>query len=409
MGNKGKIAFVGNFNIVQLNASGKRVLGLADALSADYDSLFIGCQNNDAFTLPVSDGRYEYAYFPYASSNIRRLNISEYYNFTIGILNRITNLKVVVIYGSPVLSLYVYKLMKWCKKHQIRIIADCVDMIFETGFGGIKDFIKKIDTVFLKKYLYPKADGVIAISSAIAGYYKREKCNNVIIIPPITKMLFAPSDTISKEITIVYAGIPFNKVPNIAENSMKDRLDISIEYVFALIERGLCAKFKIYGITKEDYLYSVPKHKSLLDSCKTITFLGRADNSIIEHEIQQSDFTILCRDKTPVTQSGFSTKFSESLSLGTPVICTDTSDITKYLIDGKNGILVDYEVNMNSVNKMFTIISDRSKVAEMKKYCQSNYAFDPALYSTALISFFNECTKGANRGNERVSKSINHQ
>lgn len=391
---KDKIAIIGNYSVSQLNASGKRVMGIADAIVDEYDVIFIGCHNKDTYEQPKEFGSYSFAFFPYASSITQRTKIIKYYKFTIDILKRERYLKAVIIYGSPILSLYVKLLMKWCRKNGIAIISDCVDMIFTTGSGGLKDIVKKVDMSFLKKKLYPKSDGIISISTHIESFYKKNGYSNIIVVPPITKNKDNRNSNRSNFVKMIYAGIPFNFIPNIKACDMKDRLDLAIELFLALVDGGLKAKLNIFGITKRDYLLCVPRHSELLKANNCITFWGKTSNERIENEMRISDFSLLIRDKNPVTQSGFPTKFSESLSLGIPVITTNTSDILKYLVDGKNGFIIDSSINNKDVNKLLESLTNRAIIEEMHNYCKSNYCFSPQNYSSLLVGFIKKTISG---------------
>ena len=62
----GTVAFIGNFNIEQMNAAGKRIRGLADAISDEYEIVFIGWNNQNKFTkLKRTDEGEDIAHYPW--------------------------------------------------------------------------------------------------------------------------------------------------------------------------------------------------------------------------------------------------------------------------------------------------------------------------------------------------------
>ena len=73
-------------------------------------------------------------------------------------------------------------------------------------------------------------------------------------------------------------------------------------------------------------------------------FHGKVSNLEARNKISKADFSILFRNVNKMTSAGFPTKVSESISCGTPVITNSTSDLEHYIINGKNGFLV----NLNS-------------------------------------------------------------
>ena len=99
-----------------------------------------------------------------------------------------------------------------------------------------------------------------------------------------------------------------------------------------------------------------------------------------KNNISQSDFSILFRNSNKMTNSGFPTKVSESISCGTPVITNSTSDLESYIINGKNGFLV----NLNSkslTNQLKNILSSTStEINTMKLYCFNSNLFSYTNY-----------------------------
>lgn len=388
---KGTIAFVGNYNIDQVNASGKRVKGLADAIRADYEVVFVGCSENGKFDkiIEIENGD-RVAYFPTPTNIWKRLSVKKYLSFTLKTLESISELKGIISYGSPVLSIYVAGLQKWCKKRNVIFISDVVDMIFKNGKGGIFEKIKFWDTKYFKYKIIPTSDGIIAISNTIKEFYEKNGYKRIIIIPPVTSKEKNEKkiDTNRELVSVVYAGVPFNSVENIPKELMKDRLDWSIDLIQEVVKKGVFVELKIYGLTKEEFIYSLPEYGKILKKSNCIQFFGKVDQTRVESEIKSADFTILSRDKNEVTESGFPTKFSESLCMGTPVITTDTSDICGYLIEEKNGLLLDFGVTEDNVKKLYSILGNRKMIEKMKLYCENNYPFEPEKYGNQIKSLF---------------------
>ncbi|MDT2797547.1 glycosyltransferase [Enterococcus cecorum] len=382
------IVFIGNFNLKELNAAGKRVQGLADAISNQYEVAFIGCHNSINYEdFKRNDLR---AYYPYPSNILSRCKIDKYYKFTVNNLKKIKKIKAIIVYGSPIFSIFPYRLRKWCKKNNIVFISDKSDMIFSTGYNGIYDMIKNIDVRFFNRFVAVKSNGIIAISHKISDYFLEKNCRNIVIVPPVTKKnyknnIFRKEDP--ESIKIVYAGVPFNQVRNISTHQMKDRLDWAIEQLISVSKNSaINLSFDIYGITREDYLYSIPKHKDLLKNNNIVRFHGKVTHDIIEECIKNADFTIICREKNLVTDAGFPTKFTESMCLGTPVITTDTSDLDRYIVEGKNAVKIDYGFKNSNIEKLTQLFLDRKKISEMKQYTNAHYCFDPRLYSEDIIN-----------------------
>ena len=149
--------------------------------------------------------------------------------------------------------------------------------------------------------------------------------------------------------------------------------------------------FNIYGLTLKEYLFVVQKHKDVLEKLKNkIIFHGKVSNLEAKNKISKADFSILFRNVNKMTSAGFPTKVSESISCGTPVITNSTSDLEHYIINGKNGFLV----NLNSkslTNELTNILTlTISEVDSMKTYCFNDNLFSPKKYIQSTNDFLNK-------------------
>ena len=89
--------------------------------------------------------------------------------------------------------------------------------------------------------------------------------------------------------------------------------------------------------------------------------------------------------------AGFPTKVVESMSLGVPVITTNTSDLAKYVIDGVNGYIVDIG-GSQSVESRFTEIADSYKdnADEMKRNLLYHKSFLIDCYENQFNEFITD-------------------
>ena len=124
---------------------------------------------------------------------------------------------------------------------------------------------------------------MIVISSYLEEYYANHK-KKTALVPPVGD--FKPTKYTLEErnyFRLVYAGIPFPTVAGIEKGKMKDRLDIIINIAVELNKKGTDTVLDIYGISKENYLISVPEHGGLLeDFADKIHFNGIKNNEEIK-------------------------------------------------------------------------------------------------------------------------------
>lgn len=304
------------------------------------------------------------------------------------------DLKVVVMYGCPALSLFGGLMHKWCKQNKIILCCDAVDWLAANTGSLPYRVVKYLDTLYLKAYLYPKTDGVIAVSSYLENYYKNRGCSVVRIPPLVKKEEF--SEMVTREnnpCTIVYAGVPFAlNGMKVKKGSYKDRLDVVISYL-GKVDKPF--HFDIYGLTKDQYLSVIPQHTELLKQMESnIFFHGAVENTVVKQAIMNADFTIFLREKNKGNMAGFPTKFAESMCLGTPVITTDTSDLAEYLKNGENGFFLNIADEAGSVAKLSDIVMlPEEKMTQMKEKCQGETGFLYESYIDSMHTFLNSLSK----------------
>ena len=67
----------------------------------------------------------------------------------------------------------------------------------------------------------------------------------------------------------------------------------------------------------------------------TVICHGRIPYAEVKGKVADADFTVRLRPNKRYANAGFPTKVGESMACGTPVIANITSDLGKYIIDGK--------------------------------------------------------------------------
>ena len=125
-----------------------------------------------------------------------------------------------------------------------------------------------------------------------------------------------------------------------------------------------------------------------------IKFHGRIENSLAVEKVAESDFTILFRDVSRMTSAGFPTKFVESISCGTPVITTNTSDLGKYVNGKENGFFIDVHDKGLSVKQVEEIFSlAREDIEKMKSECFNSQLFYYQNFVAEMTAFLSQFNK----------------
>ncbi|GAA2194360.1 hypothetical protein GCM10009848_58010 [Micromonospora lupini] len=72
-----------------------------------------------------------------------------------------------------------------------------------------------------------------------------------------------------------------------------------------------------------------------------VSFLGWIPRDEVLAELRRAHFSVLVRPPVGYAQAGFPSKVPESLAAGCPVLLNHTSDLRRYVVDGREGIVLD--------------------------------------------------------------------
>ncbi len=329
--NKGTVLYVGGFELPDKNAAAHRVLNNAKILrELGYNVVFCGVDREisaSAQSAEIISGFESYP-VPYPKSRKQwlkqMLNIGQYSY----LINKFSNIRIVICYNLHAAPLA--KLIRLCRRNNIKIVADCTEWYENKfSFNPVK-LIKCIDTFLCMRVFQKKCDGMIAISNYLAEYFKKS-VKSIMVLPPLVdlsdeKFAFQTPKTENDIPTFVYSGSP---------SASKESLGDVVKCFDNITD--LDYRLIIVGVTAEQFsaMYGFsPKSNK-------IEFRGRVPHKEALNAVRQSDYAIIIRPRTRVTMAGFPTKFAEAISVGTAVIANDTSDLSLYLKDGKNGYLAD--------------------------------------------------------------------
>lgn len=245
----------------------------------------------------------------------------------------------VIVYGGY--YRYASSIFKYCKANDIKIIFDIVEW-YEPNqmLGGRYGFFYN-SFLLAFKYIYPKADGVIAISSNLQKVFAR---NTTVVVPPLISTSLAEIVVESEDtLSLIYAGNIGNKDNLFEIIKVVEKLSINNQI-----------KFDICGPSESELRvkYNVDKF------CDAIRIHGEIKQEEINDYIRKADFTVFLRPDAHCNRYGFPSKFVESLSLGVPVSTNLTSDIGIYLQEGYNGFIIEdgsSEAIENCIEKMLSL------------------------------------------------------
>lgn len=402
-----RIVYIGNFSPSKMDAQTQLILGNSKILrELNYDVTMI-C--NDGNMIPQNEvcGHDELEGFGYYalrfSKNVNGLiKSTQMFRQLESILNEINpdSISHVICYGSIGFGNQLLMLSRWCKKRNISIIANCVDLPDVNHGNLLERIVKKIDR-YIRNYASAQMDGLIAVSDYIKHYFMRRSNYPVVVIPPlkdteeIKGLVFAPREKTKK---IAYVGVPFPiDGRKVDESAYKDRIDLFID----LLCKVPCKDWRldIYGMTQEQYERVVTRQSDMLRKHQSqIVFHGRVNHNEALHAVADADYSVVYRLKNRMTMAGFSTKFVESISCGTPVLMTDTSEYVKYAEKGIPCVMFDLENEEQRIEALENALrKSPEEIMVMKRKCRDSHVFDYRHYIQLMRDFLEHVSAGVKR------------
>lgn len=366
---KGTILYVGGFELPDKNAAAHRVLNNAKAFSAiGYNVVFCGIDKTLEWgSVPVIsrvEGFTSYS-LPYPSGVIQWT--SEYFDSKtfLDIIKAHTDVVAVVAYNLKAFQFA--RLIRYCRKHGIKIISDCTEWYDASASGRLLNIACIIDSFVRMRLLNKKVDGMIAISRYLESYYY-SSLKSVITVPPLVDISEEKwrqdQSNISDAIRFVYSGDPTGK----------DMLGKIIE-CFADINSTRKFCFEIIGVSKLDFLNCYPKLDSILNMLNdSVIFHGRISHKDSLKILKSADYSIFVRDKSRKNMSGFPTKFVESYTAGVHIIANDVSDIREYFPCDKYSVLAlddSFARISSAISKALSF--EISELRENKRSAEQNH------------------------------------
>jgi len=334
---KPRILYTGNFRFPDGDAAAARVRGIGCALrDAGYEVVFGGGESEGRPQDRNSSTGYAFQGFSYEpQGGIEREGVRGLQRFIQlgGIGGRIArwvesyatrDLAAVMVYG-PATPLMI-SLRRVTRSLGVPLLLDLTEWNTGATLPGGSFGYRNLDSQLRMRLLYPRADGIIAISSFLRRHYQAHGCD-VIQMPPLVDLedakwnagTWAPSDVLR----LVYAGA-------------------IIRAVVAPRERARRVELHLLGLGADQ--------ARALAGCELVSFAGKGAAVVCHDRLPQNevpavvtgmDFTVLLRRNDRNANAGFPTKLVESLSSGVPAITNATSDIAEFIRHGREGLIVN--------------------------------------------------------------------
>jgi glycosyltransferase involved in cell wall biosynthesis len=246
---------------------------------------------------------------------------------------------------------------------------------------SLKDYLKyKANELQIPLY-----DGIVVISTALEKRFSGV-ARRIIRIP-----ILCDADGIDdRAIPRLNPDTPFKICFAGYIKYEKEGFNILYESLY-LVKQNQSVELYLYGKLEETDRILLERMATEYDLRSNVFYMGNIDPSELPDEFRKYNLLILPRTLNKRTKFGFSTKLSEYLVSGIPILITDVSDNALYIKDGFNGYIVPPGSAQAMADKIQKIIREynwQSPEVVKNAYNTVREYFDYRLYSKAYSDFF---------------------
>ena len=273
----------------------------------------------------------------------------------------------------------------YAQKNSITLLHDSLEWYSESEFrfGKMNPMYRHRDK--LNRRIIDQEFDVIAISKYLENHFKEKGCKTIRIPAILTQTEIITDEKPFTPIIITYAGLP----------EKKDKI-VEILDSFSSLSDSIKSRLelRIVGIS----LNQLKKRFNLSDNRilrykQGIQFYGRIPRQEVQELLRETHYTIFYRDASErYAKAGFPTKVAESTCYGVPVITNLSSDLSLYLVDCQNSIVISDGVDgiREAFEKVCTISKEQyvhMSNAAINTFRNSFY-FD--VYMNPMIGFLEQ-------------------
>jgi glycosyltransferase involved in cell wall biosynthesis len=255
-------------------------------------------------------------------------------------------------------------------------------------FSKIVFFLKSVRDLIsykLSELQIPFYDGIVVISTSLEKYFSKytKKIIRVPILCDVSEIKTGnpPVQFNSGVFKICFTG---------TISCSKEGFDILFE-ALSMVNREKKTELYLYGTVHDNDKEVIKKLIEINKLKERVFFMGNLDPDQLLSEFQKYHLLILPRPLIPQTKYGFSTKLSEYLISGIPVLVTDVSDNALYIKDSVNGYIVQPGSSEALADKILEIIenyNDNSPAIAQNSLQTALREFDYHLFTQTFVRFF---------------------
>jgi glycosyltransferase involved in cell wall biosynthesis len=227
-------------------------------------------------------------------------------------------------------------------------------------------------------------DGIVVISTNLEKYFSRYT-RRILRVPILCDI---PGINVERH-PIKYDSTVFRICFAGYIRCEKEGFDILFEAIHRVNLKKNVELF-LYGIIPDEDKQMLADLEEKFQLQNKIFYVGNIDPDALLREFSKYHLLILPRPLNLQTKYGFSTKLSEYMVAGVPVLVTDVSDNAIYIKDGHNGYIIPPGSRSAMAGKIFEIIENYNQNSDFiveNALLTAREKFDYKLHTYRLIDF----------------------
>jgi glycosyltransferase involved in cell wall biosynthesis len=326
--------------------------------------------------------RYEYVGY---KNPLNPIEVIKFYKagitFLKGAFNK-NSKNIIYNYGYPDIRNIVF--LWYARSLGYKLIFDIVeDNRLDKQFEGLLSKFKAKSSIYFFNKIQTLANAVIAISSHLENRLKEVVTDTPIYLIPITvNFKYFPttkSVTDPNNIKIFYGGSFYLG---------KDGIEFLIESFNEVSQKYSNVSLILSGMSaiKKD----MEKVMGMIKGNPKIDYKGYLTTEQYYEVLNEADIFCMPRNNSPFAHAGFPFKLGEFLAAGKAIIATNVGDVSKYLENGKNALLINPESVKEISDSIIFCIENPEIVKKMgveAKKTALKY-FDSQILSKQVLEIF---------------------
>jgi len=283
---------------------------------------------------------------------------------------------------------YFNKIKFFCEINELRTAIATTPFPARNGLNRTRNRIKAFVEYFKYKaneFQIPLYDGVVVISTALERRFAGN-ARRIIRVP----ILCDVNDIDDREVPMLNPDAPFKICFAGYIKYEKEGFNILYESL-SLLKQSYKPELYLYGKQEEKDRCLLNKLADKYGLRDDVYYMGNIDPGDLPDEFRKYNLLILPRPLNRRTKYGFSTKLSEYLVSGIPVLATDVSDNAMYIRDSFNGYIIPPGSASVMADKLQEIIRNYNCQADRVVKNAHNTvreSFDYKIYSKVYAEFF---------------------